>query len=355
MSKVSEELERIPPYSPSIYKLPFSAIEPPIKLRAGEVVELPKQLFPFTEDTLKFELYRKLQETNVKAFLDSEISSVSLLKEALKRKKKFIIPLKPDILISDFMEVWEVESGLTSINLQQANNYSRIIGMPAYMIAWESSYLHKLMERGLILINPLMGKLKFVRCFSSEPFNTAKLKLMKLLLEAARSSYHTLIQYELYRKLRESGYVTTAEVRYGSNIIFAPDDITVSEADGIIDWKPKVFLTRSAEGEYWGKIDILAKSRDETTINGYEVEAEVLDFQQLYNMMSSRVLNRFWIVIPIGLLYKVKYFIANVSHLLLKRAGIIVYYPDEGKFEIFKEAEELAVEKKHTMKIIVES
>ncbi len=285
-----ERVSLLPSYKP----FPF-IIEPPIKLRTGEIVELPKQLFPFTECVLKFELYRKLQEMGVKAYLDPKIPIESTWKQLATVAKKHLTisyvkrtrSRYPDILIPSFIEVWEVKSGLISVDLQQAVDYPYITGMSAYTIAWECSYLNEFMKYGLVLANPLTEELKASdRFFSLQPSDS---KLSELEL---KSDYHKYIQYELYKMLRESKRVTTAEVEYGPNIIFAPDEITMSEIDGIMDFKPVKRVRRL------GRIDVLSKPKDEAAIDGYEVEVEKLDPEQWHKMINSRVLDRFWIVIP---------------------------------------------------------
>lgn len=149
-----------------VYPPPSFTIEPPIKCEVGETIELPKQLFPFTEDTLKFELYRKLEKMGVEAYLDPKILAERkelTLAESLKLwsgEKKYVknvVRKRPDILITNFMQVWEVKSGSTAFDPQQAMDYSRITGMSAYTIAWEYSYLHEFVKYNLALINPITG------------------------------------------------------------------------------------------------------------------------------------------------------------------------------------------------------
>jgi hypothetical protein len=112
------------------------------------------------------------------------------------------------------------------------------------------------------------------------------------------------------------GHLVTAEVEYGPNVIFAPDEITISEVEGIKDWKPDPFSAGplkkigkkrfpEARGNSWGKIDIAAKPKDDCVVDGYEIKPGLNDLnqgqdmvKQLLNMVRSKVLDRVWVVVP---------------------------------------------------------
>ncbi len=355
-----------------LYPPPFFAIEPPVKCEVGETIELPKQLFPFTEDTLKFELYRKLEKMGVEACLDPKISAERgelTISETLKLwsgEKKYVkntAPKMPDILIANFMQIWEVKSGLTDFELQQAIDYSYITGMSAYTMAWKCSHLHERVEYNLALIDPITGAVKAPSRFFSHdilsPFNYG--------LEL-KPNLHTEMQYVLFKKLRENGCEVTAEIDYGPNIVFAPDEITVNEVNGITDWKPKTFSAGPLErigrerfpeaiGDLWGKIDIVAKPKDDCVVDGYEIKPGLNDLKQgqdmvkqLLNMVRSRILDRVWIVVPSWLASEIEKTIANDD--LLRRVGVIARW-GENTFETVREAEKLAADKNHVVKLKV--
>lgn len=95
----------------------------------------------------------------------------------------------------------------------------------------------------------------------------------------------------------------------------------------------------------------MARHKDETIIDGYEVEAEKFDPQQWWKMVNSRMFDRVWIVVPSQTVSEVERFIAADDS--LKRVGIIAYF-GSGRFGTVKEAEMLASCEKCVIKIKIE-
>ena len=224
-------------------------VRPPIEGSVEEEVVIPKLLFPYNEEWLKFALYERLEDLGVKAFLEP-----SMLTESRKLRYydygAFLLPewrrkrvrKLPDIVLGEpYFAVWEVENFWKEPHelVKHAEEYHEMLGIQAYAITWLRAGLK--VDEMTVLVNPLTGELTAPECFyqTGSPPEWWQLREAEILA----GSLHMWMQYELFRWLTSRDYLVTVEPRVSGETgqVFAPDEIVLSHEEGIVSWSPRGF------------------------------------------------------------------------------------------------------------------
>ena len=226
-------------------------IKPPIKFEVGGETRLPKQLFPFNEDYLRFALYYELEKRGINAVIEPiiRVYRIKLRKmpefsESLW--KEYLAKLRPDLMLPDMRQLWEIENfwkGPKDIT-RHAEKYSRELGLECFTFTW----LRRGLEApNLVMVNPITGDVEAPHSL----FEPGSLLSEDIRYEYATcqgvelgaGSLHLWIQYELFRWLRGEGRLVAVEVNVTlSGHVFAPDELVISSEQGIQSWMPRDFM-----------------------------------------------------------------------------------------------------------------
>jgi len=338
--------------------------------------KIPKLLFPFNEDYLKFAVAESLERQGIKCILELAISvtrdypvriyGISLPELGYRQRTIFVYP---DLFLPDYGFFIEVEN-FYSFDRGHVYNYINTFKEMGYpfngcALTWKCKKLKEELSGLLYFIDPITGKGRIL-VTKGEPITV---QMNQDTYPAGKP--HVWIQYELYRWLRTSGYLCSAEIDVGmSGHVFVPDEIWISLDEGIIMWKPERFTkfsgwswnhtSSSVPKEVPVRVDICSYNGSE--INCYEVKLRD-DFttehkamrvlHQLRMYMTIGVFDKMWLVGPYELLKKIWEEAPEAFSGELKKIGILGYKYPERKFEIIKDARELKVKKRDYIKISI--
>jgi len=345
-------------------------IRPPIECEIGKEIRLPKQLFPFNEDYLKFALYYELEKRGINAIMEAKIPTYKVRLSRMPEftpspLKGYFAKLRPDLVLPDMRQLWEVENFWKNPQdiTRHAEEYSRELGLKSFTFTWLRSGLE---APNLVLVDPITGEVKAPNdLFKPGPLPPSTIKYEYATCQGIKlgaGTLHLWIQYELFRWLREEGRLVAVEVNASlSGHVFAPDELILSSKQGILSWKPKDFTpfkgwrTDRVEGsvprEVPVRFDVVAADPKELdNIDVYEVK-DIEDFNsekkvlnvlgQLNNYVSTGLASRYWLVVP-----EVPQFVKVLREFLEdlraelewgQRVGALAYSCSEGRFRIIKE------------------
>ncbi|RLE89177.1 MAG: hypothetical protein DRN04_16630 [Thermoprotei archaeon] len=338
-------------------------IKPPIECEVGGEACLPKQLFPFNEDYLKFALYYELEKRGINAVMEPIIH---VYRVKLRRMpeysespwKEYLAKLRPDLMLPDMRQIWEIENFWKDPKgiARHAEEYSRELGLECFTFTWLRSGLE---APNLVMVNPITGEVEAPQSLYEPgplpPENITYGYATCQGIELGAGSLHLWIQYELFRWLRGEGRLVAVEVNATlSGHVFAPDELIISSEQGIQSWMPRDFtpfkgwrVARIGSGvsEVPVRFDVVAADPgDPREVDAYEVKT-VEDFRseekvlkvlgQLANYVSTGLAARYWLVVPeVPELLKV---LNEEFKKWAQKIGLLAYSCRERRFKMFKE------------------
>jgi len=330
--------------------------------------KIPKLLFPFNEDYLKFAIGETLEQVGFSVIFDFAIP--------IKKSEGYFSPklkktnILPDVFLPDYGYFIEVENFYSSNPLKQFREYSSYLELNNYsfkgcVITWkckeftESSELH--------LVDPITGDVN-IPIIRSEP---VKIEIYgnKDYPVGLAGSIHTWIQYELFKWLKRSGNLVSAEIHISpSGHVFVPDELRISPNEGIIDWYPEKFTPYSGWSYYHVKsyvpkerhkqVDISSYNGEE--IHCYEIklpehftsqERVIKSLQQLHTYIKAEIFDRIWLVGPYEWIEKLYNYVPEIFFGELQKIGILGYDFAKRDFSIIKDAKKLDVKRREYTKI----
>ena len=333
------------------------AIEPPFKeLLIGEKrVIVPKLLFPYNEDYLKFALFQCLEEGGIRAFLEPKFRIIRQPRRVLDLligRPPYIASIRPDILVYDYNQIWEIENFWKKFEklTEHAKDYEAELGLKSYTFTWLRKGLR--MSSKLVLVNPVTGEITGpgdIREIAIPPPSDLKFLYVTWQdLEIPAGSLRVWIQYELFRWLRSRGFIVSVEINVGgqSGRVFAPDKIIVNCRSGIVTCIPDIFTpykgwsyesTSSAViREVPLRFDVVATLPEATdeieifevkTIEDFNSEEKIRKvIRQITSYANMKLARRFWLVVP----HELAFVKALKDVFMDSRIGLITYsYPRE--------------------------
>ncbi len=311
---------------------------------------IPKLMFPYNEYYLTFALFEKLLDANLNPMLEPRMEvEKSIWSYTSKRKIKSYV--YPDIVIPAYGIFLEVENFYTC-NLNQFKSYLSLLGekygLRGCLVMWKcrSTYEHS----NIFQVNPVTG---FVE------IKTLSGKRIEDVNEVVVGKVHRWIQYELFRWLTNCGYLCSAEIDVSSSgHVFVPDEIRLSHANGIVDWKPERFTKFCSKNYNPKTVDLC--SYDGDLIKCYEVKLPdefttkskaLKALNQLLTYIKLGVFDEVWMVGDYVWLYNLWTNAPEVFFDELKSVGLLGYNFETRSFEVIKDAKQLDVKKRDYIKI----
>jgi hypothetical protein len=343
-------------------------VKTPLAGRSGETLSVNKLLFPYNEEQLKYALYRMLEDLGIAAFLEPEVR--------MEKSK-----LKPDILVyKPYPHVWEVENPFklnASELIRHTYDYEKNLGIRGFTFLWKVDWLTKGLDEQyggkkvrdwVVQVNPINGELEGVNpLYEYGPEPPRDMKIEYALPGSPES--HTRIQYELAVWLWGKGAMVSFEIPiHHEGKVYAPEELTIDEYKGIVDWRPFGWWSYAIDGVApTVTVDVVSSLNG--AITGYEVKSRrelrqaglsqaKLDelcrrtLRELLGMVVSGLFNEAFIVLPREEAYAMAEEIEKSKSVEEKAIGVIALTAPYS-FETVKEAEPKNLQKEHTLKIKV--
>mgnify|MGYP000105982191 CR=1 FL=1 len=256
-------------------------IKVPLEVEKTTLV-IPKVLFPWNEESLKFMLYNMLEKSNVRAFLEPRIPVIT---KSIYRGYGKLTKLRPDVVVCEpYLQIWEVENfWKEDINelLKHPREYEKILGIKCFAFLWKSKwiakvinekYLERKINDWIVQVNPITGKLENASLlYSYEHHPQVGIEFEYTL--PGSSSYHSRIQYELAVWLWKKGEKTAFEIPIShEGKVYAPNEIRINQNEGIISWKPFGWWSYAIDfAPPTVTVDVVSMGSE--LINGYEIKS----------------------------------------------------------------------------------
>jgi len=354
----------------------------------GKVITIPKVLFPFNEEWLKFALYNKLEEKGINAFLEPKIP-VRKTKLVYYDYGGYLAPtwrerlsrLIPDIVIGEpYLQIWEIENfwkdDISQI-LKHPYEYERILGMRAFAFTWRAKWIDRVLnttygERQvrdwIVQADPITGLIKAPKSL----YEPGPRPPEDITLECAlpgSPEFHSRIQYELAVWLWRKNALVAFEMPIShKGKVYAPDEIVISREEGMIEWKPRGWWSYAIDlAPPTVTVDLVSMINN--TISGYEIksrrelrqagksERKIEELikrteRELLGMVTSGLFNEVFLVLP----YEEACVMAEElrkAESLKERAIGVLAYKGPYDFEVIKEAEKIRIESEPKLTIRV--
>ena len=287
-----------------------------MKIRAPFLFEeskitIPKLLFPYNEDYLKYALFETLEKLQAQALLEPEV---------IGRR------LRPDLIWLDRNIILECENfykgtGRISEIVSHAYKYEQELGMASFVVLWKSTITtqneeiyrkygdwDKISDR-IVQVDPITGEIEASDVFFKGKFEP----LYDISLQYGTPGsfeFHSRMQYELAVWLWKRNEHVSFEIpiSYSKHKVYAPDKLVISNKYGIVQWEPHGWWSYAIDMAPPGvTVDVISMDKN-GIIKGYEVKSardlrggKLLyerTVRELCGMMLSKLFNQVFIVLP---------------------------------------------------------